>query len=146
MKTTTIIKRANKAIKKESFRSAWGKGIQLYAIELLEKLEERAGEGVIQVNDLCNNSAIEKALLNGAHNWSEYSEGACSLIYNEDIAKRLCTATELKRTQNGLNPPCKNGSWLDLQARALRQAFWTLSDYVKMSYKYEEAKEFLNCR
>ena len=49
--------------------------------------------------------------------------GACSLIYDEDIAKRLCTPSELKRTNNGDRNPSSRETWLDMQARALSVAF-----------------------
>jgi len=61
-------------------------------------------------------------MLNGAQNWYQYSWGGCSLIYDRDIAERLCTPSELKRTKNGERRPNQNEEWLDVQARALRQA------------------------
>lgn len=43
--------------------------------------------------------------MNGASTWSEYSWGGSALIYNGDIAKRLCNPSELKRTHNGERRP-----------------------------------------
>ena len=60
--------------------------------------------------------------MNGASSWDQYSWGGCSLIYNSDIAERLCTPSELKQTRNGERKPNANEEWLDTQARALYQA------------------------
>ena len=46
-----------------------------------------------------------------------------SIIYDSDIAERLCTPSELKKTRNGERKPNSREEWLDVQARALRQAF-----------------------
>ena len=95
-------------------RSAWSKGVHTYAVELIEELEN--------IEEVCNLNLLKKALLNGASDWAEYSWGGCSLIYNEDIAERLCTPSELKRTRNGERRPNAREQWLDVQARALYQA------------------------
>jgi len=88
-------------------RSAWGRGVKAYAIELIESLEGDYSYG---------------ALLNGATDWRAYSYGGNALIYDADIAERLCNPSELKRCKGGDNQPNKGESWLDVQARALRQA------------------------
>jgi len=61
-------------------------------------------------------------LLNGADNWTQYSEGGCALIYDGDIAERTCSPSALKRTRNGERNPNRNETWLDVQTRALNQA------------------------
>ena len=61
-------------------------------------------------------------MLNGAQNWSEYSWGGSALICNGDIAERLCTPSELKKTRNGERRPNSREEWLDTQARALYKA------------------------
>ena len=91
-------------------KSAWDKGVDEYADELRENLRE---------NKL---KPTEQNMLNGARDWKQYSYGGMSLIYNEDIARRLSSPSELKRTNNGQNRPNKNEEWLDVQARALYQA------------------------
>ena len=91
-------------------KSAWAKGVEIYAQELLEHLAEN------------NLPATKEAMLNGADNWREYSYGGCSLIYDHQIAERLCNPSELKRTDNGRLQPNRNETWLDCQARALHQA------------------------
>ena len=100
-------------------RSAWERGVRTYANELIDTLEELL---TYDPDVLCNEMALRKAMLNGAKDWSQYSWGGCSLGYNSDIAARLCSPTELKRTARGLHEPNKYESWPDVQARALYQA------------------------
>lgn len=97
-------------------RSAWGRGLTEYANELIDTLEE------YDEDELANASLVRKAMLNGAVNWSDYSWSGCSLIYNGDIAARLATPSELKRTRGGALKPNAHEEWLDTQARALGQA------------------------
>lgn len=91
-------------------KSAWSRGVDEYADELREYLRE---------NKL---KPTEENMLNGAKDWKQYSWGGNSLIYNEDIAKRLSSPSELKRTKNGQLKPNSREDWLDTQARALYQA------------------------
>lgn len=108
---------AKKVLMEKKNRSAWDKGVTLYALELLETVEEC--EGI----DLTDRKAVRKAALNGAENWWEYSYGGCSLIYDCDIAERLCSPSVLKRVDGGNRNPSRCENWLDVQARALTQAF-----------------------
>ena len=116
------IRRAGKAIKARKDRSAWDKGVTAYALELVEQLAEGIEGGYIDADDLTAPRMLRKALLNGADDWSAYSWGGCSLIYDGDIAERLCCPSELKRTRNGERRPNSREEWLDVQARALFQA------------------------
>ena len=109
-------------IEATSPRSAWSRGVKVYALEMLEELQEAVNQGWRDEDEFCNRSMIEKALLNGASSWNEYSEGGCSLIYNGDIAERLCTPSELRKTRNGERRPNSREQWIDTQARALYQA------------------------
>lgn len=93
-------------------KSAWCKGVELYAEELKDFLAENGLE------------PTKKNMLNGAASWKDYSWGGSSLIYNADIAARLCTPSELKRKKGGDLPPNRDEEWLDTQARALAQAAW----------------------
>ena len=113
-------------------RSAWERGVNAYALELLESLEEAAAGGWFDVENIHAPRVLEKALLNGADSWSEYSWGGSSLIYNEDIAQRLCTPSELKKTRNGERRPNAREEWLDTQARALYQA----ANRIKCAARY----------
>lgn len=104
MKTKQEIIETIEAIKP---RGAWQAALKTYALELLEEME---GEY----------SAAK--LLNGAENWRHYSHGGSALIYDCDIAERLCSPSELKRRRGGVLPPNASESWLDCQARSLSQA------------------------
>jgi hypothetical protein len=97
-----------KNIESKKTRSAWGSGVKEIALDLLDGLD---GEPTLE------------NLLNGASNWHEYSYGGCYYIYDSDIAETLCTLSELKRTDNGRLQPNANETWLDVQARALSQAY-----------------------
>ena len=102
-----------------SERSAWARGVKDYALELLENLESNPS----LINEFNEGMPIrEKDLLNGASNWFEYSYGGCSSIYNQDIAERLCTPSELKKTRQGDRNPNAIEDWMQCQARALGQA------------------------
>ena len=109
-------------IESQKTRSAWTRGVKAYARELIEELEEAITNGYFDAEDLESPRLLERQLLNGASSWSEYSWGGCSLIYNSDIAERICTPSELKKTRNGERKPNSNEEWLDTQARALYQA------------------------
>ena len=97
-------------------RSAWCRGVKIYALELLESLEE---------------DYTGARLLNGAENWKAYSSGGCALIYDSDIAERLATASELKRKRGGDLPPSASETWLDCQARALSQAARLIAKFAR---------------
>lgn len=108
--------RAIIAIGNQSARSAWDKAVKQYAIELLESLE---------------GNYTGAALLNGAENWRDYSYGGCSLIYDYEIAERLCSPSELKRSKYGEKQPNPRETWLDCQARALGQAATRICRLIK---------------
>lgn len=110
------------SIESEKQRSAWDKGVTEYALELVEQLAEQIDGGYFDELELGNTKAVKIALLNGAADWSQYSWGGCYLIYDGDIAERLCCPSELKKTRNGERRPNSREEWLDVQARALYQA------------------------
>ena len=105
-------------------RSAWSKGVHAYAVELVESLAES--------DDLSNETLLRKALLNGADDWQQYSEGGCALIYDTDIAERLCSPSELKRVRGGKRNPNSRENWIECQTRALGQA----ANLVRDAYRY----------
>ena len=108
------IEEIRKALEERTDRSAWNKGVTAYALELLDVYEERAEyEG----RDAEDRKEFREWLKNGAYSW-----GGSALIYNSDIAERLCTPSELKKTRNGERRPNRDEEWLDTQARALFQA------------------------
>lgn len=118
----TNIEKLYQSIESEKQRSAWDKGVTQYALEMVEQLGEQINGGYFEELDLTESKKVRAALLNGAADWSQYSWGGCSLIYNGDIAERLCSPSELKKTRNGERRPNSREEWLDTQARALFQA------------------------
>lgn len=110
------------AVEATKARSAWNKGVKVYAFHMLENLEFDLSHGYKDHDVFESPKLLRKALLNGASDWKEFSYGGCSLIYNEEIAEILCSPTELKKTNYGKRNPNSRENWLDVQARALYQA------------------------
>lgn len=96
-------------VRYQKARSAWDRGVVLYADELLDNIWD-------------SDKITEEYLLNGAKDWQEYSEDGSSLIYDDEICQRLCAPWEIKRKRGGELPPNSRETWLDAQARALYQA------------------------
>ena len=122
-----------KQIRRNAGRSAWQKGVKKYALEMLDRLKyDYCGKDIAPHSSasICNRQLLEKAVLNGADDFSQYSWGGCSLISDCDIAKRLCNPSELKKTKNGQLRPNSREEWLDTQARALFQAGELLKDII----------------
>ena len=113
----------------KSGRSAWSRAVHTYAVELVESLDAST--------DLGNEALLRKALLNGADDWQQYSEGGCSLVYDADIAERVCSASELKRCKGGERQPNSRENWIECQARALGQA----ASLVRRAYRKATAIE-----
>lgn len=104
----------------KSPRSAWDKGVQNYAYMILEDIEEDT-----EIN-------LETAL-NGAKDWKHYSWSGCALCYDGDIAKMVCNRSEYQRYLEGkLVRPNKTEEWLDVQARALYQAWMLIEKVMKV--------------
>lgn len=102
-------------------RNAWARGVKEYAREILTERDE---EGV-SFEGMSDPAQRKAKFLNGAGSWEQYSEGGCALVYDADIAQRLCTPAELRRLQckeGGMKDPNSRETWLDCQARALYQA------------------------
>lgn len=103
-------------------RSAWKRGVLSYAFLILENIDDDT--------EFTRDNA-EEILLNGASSWEQYSWGGSALIYNSDIAKMVCTPSELKRTKDGERRPNSKEDWLDVQARALYQAYWKIKKSIR---------------
>lgn len=117
-----IVKAVTEKVEQTKTRSAWERGVKEYAEELVEELREAVEGGYVDESDLSNRRLFERAMLNGASSWREYSEGGCSLCYDGQIAERLCAPWELRKTENGRRDPNPRESWIDVQSRALYQA------------------------
>ena len=119
------------AISASKARSAWAKGVKWYALNLVE-------ERYKQDTDIVT---VKMAVyLNGAETWKEYSYGAhgCALVHNYEIARRLCTPGELKKTAFGHKQPNGSVTWLEVQARALYQAHQLIADLIKAEWRKRE--------
>ena len=103
-------------------RSAWDRGVKAYAEELVEELREAVEGGYVDADELSNRRLFERAMLNGAADWKQYSEGGSALCYDCQIAERLCAPWELRKTDGGCKDPNPRESWIDVQSRALTQA------------------------
>lgn len=108
MKKQDIIK----LLESKTNRSAWNKGVNNYAIYLIDGAE----------CETFDRETLKTVLLNGAQDWSAYSHGGCADVYDYDIAEALCSPSELKSRKGGEWQPSKRETWLDVQARALSQA------------------------
>lgn len=126
-----VLDRVQTALDTRKDRSAWNKGVTVYAAELLEGLRESIEGGYFDPEDLAAPKLLNRELLNGADDWNQYSWGGSSLIYDGDIARRLCTPSELRRTREGERRPNAREEWLDTQARALFQAAHRLTRTIR---------------
>lgn len=131
MYNNEIINKAYELINEKKARSAWECGVREYAAELLDSLDESIRGGWFDAEDLAAPQMVRKALLNGAADWSMFSWGGCSLIYDSDIAERLCNPSKLKKTRNGERRPNAREEWLDTQARALGQAAYKVREAIR---------------
>ena len=120
-------------------RSCWSKAVHSYVDELIDNIDNYfyKNNKIINYNFVNDFYKLKSICLNGADNWSSYSWGGCSLVYNYDIARRCCTPSEFKKTREGMRAPNSRENWLDVQARALYQAFNKLCQMVK-NYKKED--------
>lgn len=114
------LKKALENLESRADRSAWDRGVTAYARELLGGVVENVEGGYYAAPQ--TRAEFERAAMNGATSWAQYSAGGCALIYDGDIAERLCTPSELKKKRGGELNPNSRETWLDTQARALFQA------------------------
>jgi hypothetical protein len=69
---------------------------------------------------------------------SAWDKGGCSLVCSADIAKRLCSPSEMKRktSRSGMiMPPTRIETWIQVQGRALNQAWRLLRGAALTVYK-----------
>lgn len=126
-----VLDRVQTALDTRKDRSAWNKGVTVYASELLEGLRESIEGGYFDPEDLAAPKLLTRELLNGADDWNQYSWDGSSLIYDSDIARRLCSPSELRKTREGERRPNAREKWLDTQARALFQAAHRLTRTIR---------------
>lgn len=122
MDATDMVVSTTAKVEQTKTRSAWERGVKAYAEELVEELREAVEGGYVDESDLSNRRLFERAMLNGAADWKQYSEGGSALCYDCQIAERLCAPWELRKTDGGCKDPNPRESWIDVQSRALFQA------------------------
>ena len=108
-------------LKLQKPRSAWGKGVKWYALKIIANAEVKMSDEVPT-----DPALLRKKLLMGAKDWYQYSKGGFALIYNSDIAKKLCSPSELKKVKSKegyFKNPNSREDWLQVQGCALTQAF-----------------------
>ena len=107
-------------------RSAWARGVRETALDILDMVKDWSP--VIEISEL------EKTCLNGAESWRAYSWGGCLLIYDDEIAERFCSPSELKKVRgaHGSRNPNSREQWLDVLARGAYQAFNLIQKTAKM--------------
>lgn len=119
-------------VEKAKTRSAWSRGVKAYALDILASFEEwrgwneENGESVPELD--------ERTALNGASDWSAWAYGGCGLVYNAYIAERLCTPSELRKLQyktGAMKQPAPCTNWIDIEARAARQAWRMIAEAVR---------------
>lgn len=112
--------------------SAYKRGIKKYTDELLDNLEEKAQSYERLPKD---ENELESWLLKGARNWGDYSWRGYSLIYNGDIAERLCTPSEFREKDGGRLAPSRYKTWFDEQSMALCHAYLRIKDKFRLLKK-----------
>lgn len=125
--TTINLNKLRNKVNNTKTRSAWANGVKDYANDIIDNLQE--------YNKPVTLANLEAAALNGASDWRQYAWGGCGLAYDEAIAERLCTPSELKRARGrrGYVSSMANSreAWLDVEARALYQAFIRILNAAK---------------
>lgn len=107
-----LIKEVVANIAAQKKRSTWDKGVQKYAVEILEDYAD-----LNRVETMPKLGNLEPALLNGAKDREQYSQGGCALGYDDNILNRLFPPSQRRR----ISP---SADLLAIQARALYQAYW----------------------
>ena len=107
----------------ESTKGTYKKAIILYALELVDNIGDNYTTTQEQRDNLekIEKQELKALALNGAHSWSQYSWGGCSLCYNCDILERLFCPSIVKKYENA--DTVQGVHLLYRQANALAQAF-----------------------
>lgn len=116
--------------------SAWTKGVLDYACYLVDTLEDEYIFNFKYPISLLDEEIkeLKKKLLNGADSWHDYSYWGNAYIYDTDIASALCAPYEYIKTNKGQKQPNKKETWLDVQARALYQAWLMIQQVILTKY------------
>lgn len=124
---------------KKNDKSKWAKGVRRYAAEMVANLDAWGGDirDIFHAIDCKDTNALHFYLLDGAKDWEQYARdgSGIALAYNEGIADRLATPSEIKRRTNkaGQLSYMANSreDWIDVEARALWQAERLVFNYLE---------------
>lgn len=122
-----IIEELRNKLNAKKTRGAWSAGVKEYALMLLDDFTD-LDPVYDSIYDLYN------ALLNGAKDWHQYAAGGGGLVYDEAIIKTLCTPAQIKRLrykEGGYRQPGHSQTWIDVEARALFQAWELIKDIAR---------------
>lgn len=111
-------------VENESCRSKWERAVRDYALEMIAQCDET---NITSYKELLNH--CDAARMSDYAIAQDLSEGGCFEICDADIAKRLCTPSELRRVmrKDGTVRDLPHGeSWIDVQTRAVYQAILLL--------------------
>lgn len=114
MITIETMKKALETLCDSDERRKWDRGVNAYACNILRNVIDFHGADPLQTQ-----AEFERAAMNGAKTWKEYSSSGRALVSNYHIAIRLYTPSELKKKRGGELNPNNCETWLDVQARAL---------------------------
>ena len=97
-------------------RSCWSRGVASLIRDYAEEvLQEHDGETVSNKELFrlwnCGNETLRDAVYYG-----------CFDIWNYDIAKRLCTPSQFKKSKEGMRSPNRCETWLDVEYKAIYRA------------------------
>ena len=111
-----LVEEAEKMSRTE--RSYWSRGVASLIRDYGEDvLGEHDGE-IISARDFyklwnCGADSLRDAVYGGSFD-----------IWNYDIAKRLCTPSDLKKSNEGMRRPNKRQDWIDVELIAVQQAMY----------------------
>ena len=114
-------------------RTYWSRGVASLIRDYGEEvLQEHDGE-IVSARDFfklwnCGNDSLRDAVYAGSFD-----------IWNYDIAKRLCTPSELKKSNEGMRNPNRCENWIDVEIRAMYQAMYKSFAIMKAVSEYKGA-------
>ena len=110
-------------IENGSYRKHWERAVRDYALWIISKCDKKE---ITSYKELLNH--CDAARMSDYAIAKDLSEGGCFEIRDADIAKRLCTPSQLKRytRKDGTVRDLPHETWLDVQTRAVYQAILLL--------------------
>ena len=124
-----LVAEAEKLIKSE--RSCWSRGVA--------SLIRDYGEDVLGEHDgeIISARGFYKLWHRGNDSLRDAVYAGSFDIWNYDIAKRLCTPSELKKSNEGVRNPNKRENWFDVETRAIYEAMYKSFAIMKAVSEYK---------